>query len=170
MTRDKANTALLVPARAMQGANDVNRPVGRSVRSLDQVRVHGVGAGNGVKAGNGPHFGLHTCLAQTGQVAVTQPVASKALPMWKPSTGEPYAGKPPVRFGGRGGRKSFPTPIKKAWLSWRPTGRNVALIVGCPLSAIAGGRLAAVCRHLRAVPGLRRRSSRFRHWHHDHGC
>ena len=114
MTRDKANTALLVPARAMQGANDVNRPVGRSVRSLDQVGMHGVGAGNGVKAGNGPHFGLHTCLAQTGQVAVTQPVASKALPMWKPSTGEPYAGKPPVRFGGRGGRKSFPTPIQAA--------------------------------------------------------
>src|SRR6202022_1218777 len=27
-------------------------------------------------------------------------------------TGEPYAGKPPVRFGGRGGRQPFPTPIK----------------------------------------------------------
>src|SRR6202022_4318764 len=26
-------------------------------------------------------------------------------------TGEPYAGKPPVRFGGRGGRQPFPTPI-----------------------------------------------------------
>jgi hypothetical protein len=23
--------------------------------------------------------------------------------MWKPLTGEPYAGDPPVRFGGRGG-------------------------------------------------------------------
>ena len=31
--------------------------------------------------------------------------------MRKPTTGEPYAGKPPVRFGGRGGAKAFPTPI-----------------------------------------------------------
>ena len=31
--------------------------------------------------------------------------------MWKPLTGEPYAGDPPVRFGGRGGQKTFPTPI-----------------------------------------------------------
>ena len=31
--------------------------------------------------------------------------------MRKPPTGEPYAGKPPVRFGGRGRRKSIPTPI-----------------------------------------------------------
>jgi hypothetical protein len=27
---------------------------------------------------------------------------SEALPMWKRATGEPYAGEPPVRFGGRG--------------------------------------------------------------------
>jgi len=33
----------------------------------------------------------------------------------RPSTGEPYAGKPPVRFGGRGGVQSaFPTPITHA--------------------------------------------------------
>jgi hypothetical protein len=31
--------------------------------------------------------------------------------MQKPPTGEPYAGKPPVRFGGRGRRKPIPTPI-----------------------------------------------------------
>ena len=31
--------------------------------------------------------------------------------MRKPSTGEPYAGKPLVRFGGRGEPKLFPTPI-----------------------------------------------------------
>src|SRR5207245_2984258 len=29
----------------------------------------------------------------------------ETLPMRKPATGEPYAGKPPVRFGGRGGQK-----------------------------------------------------------------
>ena len=28
--------------------------------------------------------------------------------MRKPPTGEPYAGKPPVRFGGRGGKASRP--------------------------------------------------------------
>ena len=32
-------------------------------------------------------------------------------PMRKPPTGEPYAGKPHVRFGGRGGLRPFPTPI-----------------------------------------------------------
>jgi len=32
--------------------------------------------------------------------------------MRKPSTGEPCAGEPHARFGGRGGRKPFPTPIK----------------------------------------------------------
>jgi hypothetical protein len=31
--------------------------------------------------------------------------------MRKLSTGEPYAGELHVRFGGRGGRESFPTPI-----------------------------------------------------------
>src|SRR5882762_1703214 len=31
--------------------------------------------------------------------------------MRKPATGEPYAGEPHVRFGGRGGQKAFPTPI-----------------------------------------------------------
>ena len=32
--------------------------------------------------------------------------------MRTPPTGEPYAGQPPVRFGGRGGRQPFPTPIE----------------------------------------------------------
>jgi hypothetical protein len=31
--------------------------------------------------------------------------------MRKPPTGEPCAGKPPARFGGRGGREPFPTPM-----------------------------------------------------------
>lgn len=33
--------------------------------------------------------------------------------MRKPPTGEPCAGKPHARFGGRGGLKSFPTPISR---------------------------------------------------------
>ena len=42
----------------------------------------------------------------------------------KPSTGEPDAGEPPVRFGGRGGRNqsAFPTPIKSQWVEFRPDG------------------------------------------------
>src|SRR3990172_5571945 len=34
-----------------------------------------------------------------------------SIPMWKLSTGEPCAGEPHARFGGRGGRALFPTPI-----------------------------------------------------------
>src|SRR5262249_13866759 len=33
--------------------------------------------------------------------------------MRKLPTGEPCAGEPPARFGGRGGREPFPTPIKR---------------------------------------------------------
>jgi len=35
--------------------------------------------------------------------------------MRKPATGEPYAGKPPVRFGGRGGLKPS-LPLSKSLL------------------------------------------------------
>ena len=37
--------------------------------------------------------------------------AGLSIPMWKLSTGEPCAGEPHARFGGRGGRALFPTPI-----------------------------------------------------------
>src|SRR3984957_4730014 len=48
--------------------------------------------------------------------------ASETVPMIrKPSTGEPYAGKPPVRFGGRGGQKpSLPLsegPSRGHWIA-----------------------------------------------------
>src|ERR1700704_4525546 len=36
---------------------------------------------------------------------------SETVSMKKPPTGEPYARKPPVRFGGRGRCKPIPTPI-----------------------------------------------------------
>ena len=117
MIGDEAKTAPLVPARAMQDANDVNRPVGVVHEALirSEFMVSALVTASRQETG----FGLHTCQAQTGKVAVTQPVASKALPMWKPPTGEPYAGKPPVRFGGRGGRKPFPTPIGILFVSSR---------------------------------------------------
>src|ERR1700722_20349564 len=48
---------------------------------------------------------LAQCLLRSGRAArTTHSLADReTLPMRKPPTGEPYAGKPPVRFGGRGG-------------------------------------------------------------------
>ena len=37
--------------------------------------------------------------------------------MRKPPTGEPCAGEPHARFGGRGRRKPFPTPIDKTQMT-----------------------------------------------------
>jgi hypothetical protein len=48
----------------------------------------------------------------TGWSQLTPAVISETVSMQKPPTGEPYAGKPPVRFGGRGRRKPVPTPIE----------------------------------------------------------
>src|ERR1700732_3159315 len=39
--------------------------------------------------------------------------AGETLPMRKPATGEPCAGEPHARFGGRGGPTPFPTPIDR---------------------------------------------------------
>ena len=62
--------------------------------------------GNGVKGGR---------ILRNGRVVrpVRRLAGRETLPMRKPPTGEPYAGKPHVRFGGRGGREPFPTPIGK---------------------------------------------------------
>ena len=38
--------------------------------------------------------------------------AGETLPMWKPTTGEPYAGEPHVRFGGRGRATPLPDPYR----------------------------------------------------------
>ena len=53
--------------------------------------------GNGVK---GETSLLREC--QAGRVS-HRLASSETVSMKKPPTGEPYAGKPPVRFGGRGG-------------------------------------------------------------------
>src|SRR5947208_13778925 len=41
------------------------------------------------------------------------PCVSEPIPMRKPPAGEPCAGEPHARFGGRGRREPFPTPIRK---------------------------------------------------------
>ena len=62
---------------------------------------------------------LVQCLLREGRaVRASHGLAiSETVPMRKPPTGEPYAGKPPVRFGGRGGREPIPTPIGRASLN-----------------------------------------------------
>lgn len=55
----------------------------------------------------------HACPRRVhGLVAAVTVQRCETFPMRKLPTGEPYAGKPPVRFGGRGERKLFPTPIR----------------------------------------------------------
>ena len=53
------------------------------------------------------------CLLREGRTvrALCSPAHRETASMKKPPTGEPYAGKPPVRFGGRSRRKPIPTPI-----------------------------------------------------------
>jgi len=58
--------------------------------------------------------------------------------MRKPPTGEPYAGEPPVRFGGRGGA-SLPDPYQAAYNSnWGTTSDTDvdAYMIHIPVSAI----------------------------------
>jgi len=49
--------------------------------------------------------------------------------MRKPPTGEPCAGKPPARFGGRGGRKPFPTPTGQRRVCARGPGHRQAGLI-----------------------------------------
>ena len=67
--------------------------------------------GNGVKGSWWPVVGqLQNSLSWSFSLKQT-PATGEPIPMWEPLTGEPYAGKPHVRFGGRGGREPFSTPI-----------------------------------------------------------
>lgn len=76
-----------VPERAKRGSNPFD---GIACRA----DADGARAGNGVQ-GLSPWLGL-SCSPTTRLGSAAAP------PMRKPPTGEPYAGKPPVRFGGRG--------------------------------------------------------------------
>ena len=64
--------------------------------------------------------------------------------MRKPPTGEPSAGEPHARFGGRGGRKPFPTPISL------PRRRYSGTHVSCPLPRLR----CAATRESRASKSL----------------
>jgi hypothetical protein len=102
--QDKAPT---VPARAKQVADTgriaATRAQGGSFGLMERMVSALV---SGVKEGCWAFF-----LADVWLFAITQPTSCETLPMRKLPTGEPYAGKPLVRFGGRGRRQPLPTPI-----------------------------------------------------------
>ena len=93
----------LVPEETRAGG--MTTPVLWARRSSYMDGTHGVGAGNGVK-------GAITSFAKYLTVHIIHgSIPSETSPMWKPATGEPCAGKPPPRFGGRGG-ESLPYPYQ----------------------------------------------------------
>ena len=55
------------------------------------------------------------------------PCVSEPIPMRKPPTGEPCAGEPHARFGGRGRRKPFPPPISFEFPGFRVAPAMVGL-------------------------------------------
>ena len=56
--------------------------------------------------------------------------AGPSVPSWvRPPTGEPDAGDPQVRFGGRGRRKPLPTPINDDDAGWEPLDDPTAFVV-----------------------------------------
>ena len=58
---------------------------------------------------------LAQCLLRnTGLFTMNGLCAGEPIPMRKPPTGEPCAGEPPARFGGRGG-ESLPDPYQANW-------------------------------------------------------
>ena len=119
--RQSESQAPVVPKAATQGAEAHRTWVEASVwneRMLAALK-------NGVKGGKwfslidkvssalakyilrGPGTVHHGCSLGAGE----------PIPMRKPPTGEPCAGEPHARFGGRGRREPFPTPIDR-----RPSG------------------------------------------------
>src|SRR5712691_667188 len=128
MDRKEAQRAPLVPARAPQGAEVRNssrmeasdwtaRMVSALATALKKV-VAPETVGLSVLANTSSH--------KMGCSLSYDPTACETLPMRELPTGEPYAGKPPVRFGGRGGVTPFPTPIgSEGGVSDHPSRRQV---------------------------------------------
>jgi hypothetical protein len=81
--------------------------------------------------GNGVIGGKAQCLLR--RTRAVHParglVCSAPIPMRTLPTGEPCAGEPLARFGGRGGHKSFPTPIERVLAADPPSVRGVPRFV-----------------------------------------
>src|SRR5262249_31787920 len=98
---DAARLVRLLQARPSQHLarprpTDPATPAGHAAQA-DAPGRHGQGALR-------PSAMAQGLLRQCRAVRTTPSLANRAtVSMTKPPTGEPYAGKPPVRFGGRGG-------------------------------------------------------------------
>ena len=103
--RQNESKAPTVPARAKQGADNHAQNGSWVEASVWKERMLAA-LGNGVKGDKG------YLLRWTGGVHRSHcPWTGEPIPMRKPPTGEPCAGEPHARFGGRGGPTPFPTPI-----------------------------------------------------------
>src|SRR5580704_7138333 len=111
----KQATAPAVPARATRGAETRWSWVEASVWTEHMVSA----LDNGVKGSRLVHFTLARRTLRAGRAARTPHSLAhrETLPMRKLPTGEPYAGKPPVRFGGRGGPNPSRPLSPSAWLA-----------------------------------------------------
>ena len=101
-----------VPARARQGTATHDRDGSWVEASIWTERML-LALGNGVKGGQWFSLmdkAIRCFLRGSWAVRHAHGVALReTIPMRKPPTGEPYAGKPHVRFGGRGGA-TLPDP------------------------------------------------------------
>ena len=77
--------------------------------------------GNGVKGSKWSCCWPNAHFAEVGAFHDNRSLdVGEPIPMRKPQSGEPNAGEPHVRFGGRGGREPFSTPIKEYLLLVEP--------------------------------------------------
>jgi len=122
------NWARYGTARVCAGIHPEERPIGRTPKLGAEPRVWTArmlaALETGVKDGKSAAF------AGRGFSACEMPMSSSpVLSQVKPSTGEPDAGDPHVRFGGRGDRNQsvLPTPIRALRLQrlpWNPRVRG----------------------------------------------
>ena len=123
MTRDETSRAPLVPARAMQSAGAMTPPGRARTRAggLAEALIWTARMVSALVTASRQEkgFGSHTCLAQAGKVAVTQPVASKTLPMWinhrlesRMRENRPYGSE-----GGEGESPSLPLSVVGWWFT-----------------------------------------------------
>ena len=110
-------TASTVPIMAKQEAETYGIPGVEAVIWTERMVSALV---NGVEGGKGYRLTLAQCLLRRCRAVRTlsRLADGEKLPMRKPLTGEPCAGEPPARFGGRGGlNPSRPLSIgrRRSW-------------------------------------------------------
>jgi hypothetical protein len=104
--------ASAVPEKATQGAEIQGRNWSWVEATVWNERMLAA-LGNGVKGGKWPSEVAQCFLRYPRAVHHGYgPCVGEPIPMRKLPTGEPCAGEPHARFGGRGRRKPFPTPIE----------------------------------------------------------